>query len=306
MSKAVVVIRGGNTARLGSMKTGEAFVASLPYTNVRDVVLKRDGTCIMDGRVVSLDRACAGADVIINALHGEDGEGGKIQQMCDRHGVCYTGSSPIGAKFSLHKVLAREVAKSSSIPSLPYIFVEHIEALDASIAEAIRLFGQPLVIKPVRGAGSEGVAILQGLSYIEAEARERFIQDGSVLIEPYVRGSHANVFVLQDFRGSRRYVLPIVEVARLGDEWVHRCPPDFSHEHLNELGKHAEKLFDALMLRHYAQFKFAITGKGITFMEVNALPRLGGGALFSKSLNLAGVSDEQFAGHLISLAESKF
>jgi D-alanine-D-alanine ligase len=285
------------------MKTGETFVSALRGARVRDVVMKRDGSCVLNGRVVSFPQACLGADVVINALHGKDGEAGDLQTFCTREGVCFTGVTGVGGNFTLHKALARDMARSKGVPFVPFILIESAEAVPRGVEEAVRLFGQPIVVKPVRGAGGEGVAILEGVPSILAEAEEQFQKWGDVLLEPYMRGSVAHVFLLEDFRGDKRYVLPIVEVARLGNDWHTRCPAELSNEEMHTLSEYARALFDLFMLRHYGQVKFLVSPRRIQFMEVNALPRVGGGALFSKSLDLAGITPEAFANHIVSLAE---
>ena len=69
----------------------------------------------MDGRPVHHERIFRHIDVIFNALHGEYGEDGKVQQLLEAFGVPYTGSGVMASALGMNKILARQAFKSAGL-----------------------------------------------------------------------------------------------------------------------------------------------------------------------------------------------
>ena len=51
----------------------------------------------------NLLEVCRAADIVFLALHGEDGEDGKIQAVFDLAGIKYTGSGHLGSAVAMNK-----------------------------------------------------------------------------------------------------------------------------------------------------------------------------------------------------------
>ena len=52
---------------------------------------------------------CKAADIVFLALHGGDGENGKVQATLDLNNVKYTGSGPLASGITMNKVFSKEV-----------------------------------------------------------------------------------------------------------------------------------------------------------------------------------------------------
>ncbi len=89
---------------------------------------------------------CRTADIAFLALHGAEGENGKLQACLDLYGVPYTGSGYLGSALAMDKELSKILFRSSGIPT-PRC---HAPAA----ATACRNIGFPCVVKPLLPDGS--------------------------------------------------------------------------------------------------------------------------------------------------------
>ena len=60
---------------------------------------------------------CQAADVVFMALHGENGENGKIQACFDLMGIVYTGTDYVSSALCMDKGLAKELFDYHGIPT---------------------------------------------------------------------------------------------------------------------------------------------------------------------------------------------
>ena len=83
----VAVLRGGPSSEFEvSLNTGKNVLENLPHRYIpTDVFISKDGVWHVDGVVVSPARLFQGIDVVFNAMHGQYGEDGKVQQLLDQH-----------------------------------------------------------------------------------------------------------------------------------------------------------------------------------------------------------------------------
>ncbi|KKR58556.1 MAG: D-alanine-D-alanine ligase, partial [Parcubacteria group bacterium GW2011_GWC2_40_31] len=93
----VGVLRGGPSLEHEvSLKTGESVLRNLPAKySAKDIFISKEGEWHLDGKPAHHDRIFRQIDVVFNALHGEYGEDGKVQQLLEAFGVPYTGSGVI-------------------------------------------------------------------------------------------------------------------------------------------------------------------------------------------------------------------
>ena len=104
------VLRGGlSCEHKVSLKTGESVLANLSDKYEKyDIVINSDGQWYLNRIVSSPQAALASVDLIFNALHGNYGEDGKIQQLFTLAKVPYTGSKVMASALGMNKMLARE------------------------------------------------------------------------------------------------------------------------------------------------------------------------------------------------------
>jgi len=120
-------------------------------------------------------------DVMINLVHGQDGEDGKLSSMLDFFGVPYIGPRMEGSCISYNKLFTKLYAKEVGVNVLDY------QALRKGSKEAIRI-AYPFIVKPLRLGSSIGIGIVKEEKELAYALDVAFEFDDTVLIEPFLSG----------------------------------------------------------------------------------------------------------------------
>lgn len=232
---------------------------------------------------------CQCADVVFLALHGENGENGKIQACFDLMGITYTGADYLSSAIAMNKGISKELFAFYGIPT-PQGF--RIKRGGQKREEKV-LF--PCIVKACCGGSSVGVAIASGKEDYEAALKEAFTYDDEVIVEQYIEGREFSVGVMDG------KALPVIEMEPLTGFYdyknkyqpgatVETCPADLPADKARELQECAEKVFVALRLQNYARMDFRMNKAGEIFcLEANTLPGMTPVSLLPKEAEAAGM-----------------
>ena len=107
----VGIVRGGPSSEYYvSLKTGQTVLRHLPEKYIPvDILIDKTGLWHKDGWQTTPEDIFRNVDVIFNALHGEYGEDGKIQQLMDQFGVSYTGSQALASAIGMNKLQSKNI-----------------------------------------------------------------------------------------------------------------------------------------------------------------------------------------------------
>ena len=75
---------------------------------------KDQSSCFFGPNVIKM---CQMADIVFMALHGENGENGKIQAAFDLFGVKYTGSDYLSSAIAMNKETSKQFFIANGIPT---------------------------------------------------------------------------------------------------------------------------------------------------------------------------------------------
>lgn len=313
----VGVLRGGPSKEHEvSLNTGAEILKHLPKEKFtpRDIYIDRAGQWHMGGRPVTPAEALRSLDAVIIGLHGEYGEDGEVQKLLDRFGVPYTGSEAFPSFVAMHKLMAKKKAEELGVLTPKYRYVEENSDVDAVLAEVIRSFHQPVIVKPVRWGSSVGVSMTHGYAPLH-RAVTGLLKGGAggVLIEEVIKGQEATQGVVQNLRGEALYALPAIEIippdhatffdtnVKYSGETREICPAHFPKKVQDELVRVSRLMHEGLGLRHYSRSDFMISPKGVYYLETNSLPGMTSESLLPKSLAAVGVAYPDFLTHLVDL-----
>ncbi len=215
---------------------------------------------------------CKAADISFLALHGEDGENGKLQATFDMFGIKYTGSSYLGSAIAMNKELSKIMFRHCGIPTPAGIVLEKGR-------DSYEDVGFPCVVKPCSGGSSVGTSIVHSRDEYDEALKFAFRYEAHVLVEKYVKGRELTVGVM----GGK--AMPVIEIipktgwydyknkyqAGLTEEL---CPAPLSREDTARVQRLAEKVAEALMLDVYfrADFLMDETDGELYCLEANSLP----------------------------------
>ncbi|MEK7609512.1 MAG: D-alanine--D-alanine ligase [Patescibacteria group bacterium] len=285
----------------------------------RDVFIDRQGIWHIDGLQVLPKDLGTKIDVAFNALHGAYGEDGKVQALLEAHGIPFTGSGSLGSALGMNKILAKKIFADHGIKSpfskeiLSDVFNKNDEA---TARELFNTFILPAVVKPSSSGSSVGVSVVKSFGELMPALNLAAKHGEVIMIEEFIPGIEATCGVVEDFRGSKLYALPPVEIRPQGGFFDYEAkyhskseeivPATFSESIKKSLEELAGKIHRALGLRHYSRSDFIIhPRRGVYVLEVNTLPGLTIESLLPKSLRAVGSDVHELVGHLIDLALKK-
>ena len=147
------------------------------------------------------------------ALHGENGENGKIQAAFDLFGIKYTGTGYLSSALAMDKGMAKQLFIAGGIPTPQGISMKKENRKDSAKELGLKL---PCVVKPCCGGSSIGVTIVRTEDEFKSALDEAFKWEDNLIIEEYVEGREFSIGVI-DYKA-----LPVIEIAPIRDSMITR------------------------------------------------------------------------------------
>ncbi len=313
----VAVLRGGPSREADvSFKTGKNVLDNLPEKYIpTDVFISKDGGWHIDGVPVSPQKLFENIDVVFNALHGEYGEDGKVQQLMNQFGVKYTGSKALASALGMNKAMAKDFFKKAGLKTPVYVLVKKEDNLEEKAKEIFRTFPIPAIVKPNGSGSSIGVTIVKTMADILPAIEEALRHSEYAIVEEFIEGKEATCGVIENFREKTIYPLLPIEIVKPREIGVwgftekysgcaeEKCPGNFSEKEKEMIQTMAMEAHRVLGLRHYSRSDFIISPRrGVYILEINSLPGLTKESLLPKELEAVGCSFSYFLDHVITLA----
>lgn len=243
-------------------------------------------------------KICKSADAVFMALHGANGEDGKIQACFELMGIPYTGTDFVSSAISMDKGITKDIFKAWNIPTPKGIRLKKGEAESERVPF-------PCIVKACCGGSSVGVCIARTEEKYDAAKAEAFKYDNEVIVEQYIEGREFSVGVMNG------KALPIIEIApKTGfydyknkyqaGSTVETCPADLPEDKTKEMQAVAERVFQALRLKSYARMDFMMNGNGDIFcLEANTLPGMTPTSLLPQEAAAIGMSFEELCEEIL-------
>ncbi len=244
---------------------------------------------------------CEQADCVFMALHGANGEDGKVQACFELLGIPYTGTDYVSAAMAMDKGITKDMFKAHGIPTPVGIRLKKGETESEQVPF-------PCVVKACCGGSSVGVCIARNEAEYEAAKAEAFKYDNEVVIEQYIQGREFSVGVM----GGK--ALPVIEIAPKegfydyknkyqAGSTVETCPAELSPEKTAEMQAAAERVFAALRLKSYARMDFMMSESGeIYCLEANTLPGMTPTSLLPQEAAAVGIDFGQLCENILQSA----
>lgn len=245
---------------------------------------------------------CQSADAVFMALHGANGEDGKIQACFELLGIPYTGTDAVSSAMAMDKGITKDIFYAHNIPTPAGIRLKKGETEQRKVP-------YPCIVKACCGGSSVGVCIAHNEEEYEAAKAEAFRYDNEVVIEQYVKGREFSVGVMDG------KALPVIEIAPKqgfydyknkyqAGSTVETCPAELSVEKTEEMQKIAEQVYQALRLKNYARMDFMMSEAGEIFcLEANTLPGMTPTSLLPQEAAAVGISFEELCEKILQYAK---
>ena len=290
---AEVFARGGNIADFSVAEAAPDL----------DAVRAMGGGCAIGPNVLKI---CEKADITFLALHGEEGENGKLQATLDLHGIKYTGSGYLGSALAMNKSLTKTVLASKGIPVPSGITLEKGQ-------ESYENVGFPCVVKPCSGGSSVGTSVVyEEKDYLPA-LMLAFRYEKAVLVERYIKGRELTVGVMNG------KAMPAIEIIPKSGFYDYKnkyqagateeiCPAPIGEEATKRVQRLAEKVHEALMVDAYCRVDFlwnAADGE-MYCLEANTLPGMTPTSLIPQMAREVGMDYGSLCEKIIEVSLEKY
>ncbi len=246
-----------------------------------------DGLALPEGLRALLDRA---PDVAFIAMHGPEGEDGRLQSLLQLVDLPYTGSGVDASSLAMNKTVTKAVYRTGGIPVAEDLLLEraHWEADPLAVLARIRAtFGPPWVLKTPRLGSSVGLDIVPEGGDLESAVGRLMGFDRVLLVEAFVAGRELTAAVLDAPAFGPLRALPVLEVTPVDSAFFDYhakytvgaarevCPapiPDGVRDRVQRLGLQAHR---ALGCRGFSRTDFIWTPDDrLVTLETNTIPGL--------------------------------
>lgn len=249
---------------------------------------------------------CKAADICFLALHGEEGENGKLQATLDMYGIKYTGSGYIGSALAMNKELSKIQFKANGIPTPAGIIL-------TAGTKPYEEVGFPCVVKPCSGGSSVGTSVVYSAEEYEAAVDLAFKYEEHVLVEKYVKGRELTVGIMDG------KAMPVIEIIPKAGFYDYKnkyqaglteeiCPANISAEDTSRVQRLGEKVMKALMVDVYCRADFLMdeTDGELYCLEANTLPGMTPTSLIPQMAAEQGMTFGEICEKIIAVSMEKY
>lgn len=267
---------------------------------------KDQSPCFFGPNVI---RMCQMADIVFMALHGENGENGKLQAAFDLLGVKYTGNDYLSSAIAMNKGMAKKLFVEAGIPTPKGIAMTRETREDDVTKLNLHL---PCVVKPCCGGSSIGVTIVRDAAEFKAALDEAFRWEDELVIEEFVEGREFSVGVIEG------KALPVIEIAPIQGFYdyknkykagsaVETCPAELPEDVSAQMRHYAEEVAKVIGLDTYSRSDFLLDKDGNMFcLEANTLPGMTPTSLLPQEAAVVGVNFNELCEKLIDISMKKY
>ncbi|MEL0635769.1 D-alanine--D-alanine ligase [Marinomonas sp. TI.3.20] len=292
LKKSVIaVIYGGRSAeRDVSLQSGPLVVKGLESKGYQVVAVDLYGESGADP-VRQLQEV--EFDLAFIALHGGEGEDGRIQALLEMMDKPYTGSSPLACGFAMDKVMTKRFWKGIGIATPAYLSFEGQP--DSSVIEESMSY--PLIIKPSREGSTIGINKANNRAELEFALSKALEYDSDILVEEFVDGPEYTITIIDDvvypvigLKASPTHELYDYDAKYLAEDTQYLLPCGLDEDDENELQFLALEAYQSLGCSGWGRVDVMRDQAGVFWvLEVNTSPGMTSHSLVPMAANHVGL-----------------
>lgn len=251
---------------------------------------------------------CKQADIVFMALHGENGENGKVQAALDLFGVKYTGANYLSCGMAMDKAVTKMIFAAKGVPCAKSIAIKKNMKIKSLVGTGIEF---PVVVKPSCGGSSIGVFFAYSENEFEKALDSAFEYEDEVIVEEKIVGKEFSCGVIE------YNALPVIEIIPKCGEYDFKnkytkgatdeiCPANISEELTKKIQNAAVQAAKALGLDSYCRVD-VLTDKddNCYCLEANTLPGMTATSLLPQEAAVIGIDFPELCEKLMNITLSK-
>lgn len=251
---------------------------------------------------------CRQADVVFMALHGANGEDGRVQAAFDLFGIRYTGTDCLSSAMAMDKGITKKLFREGGVPTPGGFELHRGENADLEV-HGMKL---PVVVKTRCGGSSVGVYIADTEEAYRSALEGAFSYEEEIVVEEYVQGREFSVGVVD----GKAY--PVIEIAPVEGFYDYRnkytagatvetCPACISREATEKMQEYACRGCRLLGIQGYARLDFMMKPDGSMYcLEANTLPGMTPTSLLPQEAAVLGMDFADLCEELIRISMKKY
>ncbi|MBN1787872.1 MAG: D-alanine--D-alanine ligase [Sedimentisphaerales bacterium] len=299
--KVAVLMGAFGAERQISLLSGKCIADALrkiPELEVIEHDYSADSPQILDDKSI---------DVFFLAFHGEFGEGGQMQQLCEQKGLIFTGCDSVSSRLAFDKAAFKRACQKANLPVPKAVEIKSADQL-ADIDSELKQMGEKFVIKPVRQGSSVGIQIVEGLEKAKIAAEECSSQFSNCLIEEFITGRELTVGILEN------KPLPVIEIKTAHQFYDYDAKYNDDHtqflfdtiqdtEILSKINSIALESFNTIGCRDFSRVDMILSEDNTPFViEINTIPGFTTHSLLPKAAAKGGIDMSQLCLRIIKSA----
>ncbi|MCL2048901.1 MAG: D-alanine--D-alanine ligase [Defluviitaleaceae bacterium] len=266
-------------------------------------------------RIVSEKIKTVPVDVVFPVLHGQNGEDGTIQGLCELAGIPYVGCNVAASAVAMDKAIMKLVVKALKIPQADFLVLDG-EEVNADLSAALKKIrykiGYPCFVKPSTGGSSIGISRVENRNQLTEAIQNALNYSARIVVEKAVKGREIEVGVL-GFSQSAKASVP-GEVLAAGDFYDYEAkyenpksqtvvPAKLPKETVKQLQDYALEIFRAIGGKGLSRVDFFVDENNrVLFNEVNTVPGFTPISMYTKMWEASGVPRQELFLRLIEIA----
>ncbi len=274
-----------------------------PDINQVKALRKDNPNCLIGPNVIDI---CSQADIVFLALHGQNGEDGRIQAMFDLLGIKYTGTDYLSSALAMDKTISKELFNKYRIPVAKGVSVSKD---DMKLVDTWSIY--PCIVKVNCGGSSVGVYKAENKAELDDALEKAFGFEDRVIIEQYIDGREFSIGVIEG------KALPIIEIApKVGfydyknkyqaGSAIETCPAELDDNTTKAMQSCAEAVYRAIRLCTYARIDFRMDREGDFYcLEANTLPGMTPTSLLPQEAAAIGIGFDELCEKIIEISLRK-
>ena len=268
-------------------------------------------------------------DIAFPAMHGAYGEDGSLMGLLRMAGIPFVGSDMSASVVSMDKVLSKQLAEASNIPTPKFVFFSKSEfesTHDLIIEKVTNNLKYPMFVKPPHLGSSIGIAKVHNDDELSNAIEVAAYYDDKILVEEAVDnlievtvpiigndilqpGMVERPLLLDDkfFDFNSKYINSGGKKGggkKMGSQGYSELPANINQDLYMAALETAQKVYRTIGCEGISRIDLLIDSKTqiIYFNEVNPMP----GDLYIHNWRASGLSSVDLVERLVELAEERF
>ena len=295
LKKRVAVLYGGTSAeREVSLRSGQAVYQALRAAGYQVHLIDV-------GSDLPAQLTAQGSEIAFIALHGRNGEDGRVQGLLEMLRIPYTGSGVLASSLAMDKRVTKQLLLFHAVPTPAYAVVRTQEEVQTYLA-GVHVF--PLVVKPAHEGSTLGISIVHDARELRAGIEAAAVFDAAVLIEEFIDGPELTVSVMKGV------ALPIIQIVPNEGFYDYRAkytvgqtryllPAPLNAALSAVIQQAAVRACELLGCRGAARVDFMLRDQRFYCLEVNTIPGMTETSLLPKAAAAVGLDFGQLAEQIL-------